>query len=166
MDQELMPTTLWMGMQEFGGTWHEAIKDNGVNPKGCFQFLRDYKNKAILDVLTCWGLRSLSSHTWKPNWYRSEFVEWAQDVLRSLSLPNLTKHDPAMQAEWCGIPICPYPYATESYPLEFLHAGNVMFWWREELTLLAIRRPLSFKGEKSSLKNESKLKTKKRKRGE
>ena len=168
MDRELMPTALWMGMREFGGTWREAIEDNGVNPKGRFQFLRDYKNEAILDVLTCRGSRSSSSHTWKPNWYRSEFVEWAQDVLRSPSLPNLARHDPAMRAEWCGVPNCPYPYATESYhpPPEFLHTGNVMFCRREELTPLVIRRPLLFKGDKSSSKNESKLKTKKRKRGE
>jgi len=44
--------------------------------------------------------------------------------------------------------------------------GNVMFCWREELTPLVIRRPLLFKGDKSSLKNELKLKTKKRKWGE
>jgi len=162
-----MPTTLWMGMQEFGGTWHEVIKDNGVNPKGRFQFLCNYKNKVILDVLTCWGSRSSLSQTWKPNWYRSKFVEWAQDVLRLPSLPNLARHDPAMWAEWCGVPNCPYPYMTESYPPpEFLHMGNMMFCQREELTPLVIRRLLSFKGDKSSLKNELKMKKKKRKQGE
>jgi len=73
-----------------------------------------------------------------------------------------------MQAEWCSVPNCPYPYATESYPPppEFLHVGNMMFCQREEPTLLVIRRPLSFKGDKSSLKNKLKLKTKKRKWGE
>jgi len=88
--------------------------------------------------------------------------------LRLPSLPNLARHDLDMWAEWCGIPNCPYPYATESYPPppEFLHLGNVMFCWREEPTLLVIRWLLSFKGDKSSSKNESKLKMKKRKQGE
>jgi len=169
MVQELMPMALWMGMRDLGGTWCETIEEQGVRPKERFRFLRDYKNKAFLDILMCWGLGASSSLTYRPDWYRNTFVEWAQEVLRLLILPDIARHNPIRQENWCGVPICPYPYATESFPPpRFLHSGNVSFWWKEEPIPLWVRKPLSFKGDGESSRSDknSKAKAKKRKRGE
>jgi len=161
MDRRLIPTALWLGMKEFGGFWRELNEEIIVIPRDRFQFLRDYKNEAILDALTVRGSGPSSERTWRPSWYRSEFIEWANDLLKVPKLPNPAKHDPTSRDDWCGVPNCPYPYASEIYPClpDLILAPNVLLVREEKPTPIAIRTPLRWKGDE-------KKKSKKRKRGE
>ena len=86
MSLDLMPSTLWLGMREFGGIWSLGATEDLYNPNERYHFLRKYKNEALLDALTIRGSASTTGPYWRPIWYRSGFVETqASDIATAYS---------------------------------------------------------------------------------
>lgn len=147
MHRDLMPNALWLGMREFGGIWGPGVTENLYNPNERYHFLRKYKNEALLDVLTIRGTATTTGPEWKPIWYRDEFVDWAQEIARMSTLPNVSLHSAKRRENWCGLEKCPYPYVMEYFPPSpgrlTLPKGSLV-GRKEEPTPIAIRTPMRY----------------------
>jgi len=66
-------------------------------------------------------------------WYQSKFVEWAKAILCLEEVPDIYKHMPTQQGEWCGMTWSPYPFVTVVEVCASLGStGGVDEWWRME----------------------------------
>jgi hypothetical protein len=116
MPQGIVPVALWLGMREFGGIWHFGRTAAEYKDHETHGVLGDHKGVAIFDNLSIYGLGAATGPVWRPLWYRSNFVDWAKEILLMPNLPNIARHSPNERENWCGVLRCPYPYVSEYHP--------------------------------------------------
>ena len=116
MPQGLIPVVLWLGTREYAGIWRHGGGEGRFRDLEIFGALGDSCNTALFKALAVYGTRVDYEPTWRPMWYRDNFVDWAAEILRCSNLLILTRHNPENRVNWCSLLSCPYPYASRVAP--------------------------------------------------
>ena len=141
MPQAMVPSALWSAMRGYEGDWERGRFPGDYEPFEQFGFLGDQKGQAVFDMLQVYGTGASLGPVWRPVWYRSDFVDWAREVMKSPKIPDLNKHDPRKRYSWCGIDEIPYPYVlvSETPGLGTLSEETGLWTRKESLVALPFR---------------------------
>lgn len=143
MPQGMVPAALWVSMRDYDGVWERGRFPGDYDKFEHFGFLGDQKTAAIFDALQIYGVGTSPGPTWRPIWYRNQFVDWARSTLLLASAPDIWKHSPKDRVNWCGMTGCQYPYVSEPEPPVpgLILPKNVTLLRKEDL------RPMPFSDE-------------------
>ena len=114
MPQAMVPLALWSSMCRYKGDWQRGRYPSDYEMFKQFGFLGDQKGQAVFDMLQVYGTGSLPGPVWRLLWYQSNFVDWAKEVLKSPTVPDLYQHDPKKRNGWCRLDNISYPYVLVS----------------------------------------------------
>ena len=135
MPQVMVLLALWSSMCGYEGDWQRGRYPSDYEMFEQFSFLGDQKGQAVFDMLQVYGTGSSLGPVWRPLWYRSNFVDWAKEVLKSPTVPDLYQHDLKKRNRWCGLDNISYPYVlvSETPGLGTL-SEETGLWMRKEST--------------------------------
>jgi hypothetical protein len=116
MPQSLMLVAIWLGTQEYAGIWVQGEGAGWFRERETLGFLGDSQMSALNSSMAIFGAPLQTQCVWCPTWYRSNFIAWAEEVVRvhgRTERPfNLAWSRPGQGVAWCGVLGCPYPYIT------------------------------------------------------
>ena len=80
-------------MRGYEGDWQRGRYPGDYEMFEQFGFLGDQKGQVVFDMLQVYSTGSSLGPVWRPLWYWSNFVDWAKEVLKSPTVPDLYQHD-------------------------------------------------------------------------
>ena len=132
MPQVMVLSALWSAMCGYKGDWERGRYPSDYKPFEQFSFLGNQKGQAIFDMLQVYGTGALLGPVWRPVWYQSNFLDWVREVLNSLTIPDIWKHDPTKWMGWCKLDNILYLYmlVTETPGLGTLSEETGLWMWK------------------------------------
>jgi hypothetical protein len=82
MPQSLMPVVIWLGTQEYMGIWVFGEGAGQFREQETLGFLGDSRMSALNSSMAIFGAPLQTQCVWCPTWYHSNFIAWAEEVVR------------------------------------------------------------------------------------